>query len=46
MGTVSETLSRTLARFKEQQLISVDAKALVVLVPSKLNELLRRNLGE
>lgn len=46
LGTVSETFSRTLAKFREQKLIAVKGKSLVVLAPAKLNALLRRNLGE
>jgi CRP/FNR family transcriptional regulator len=46
LGTVSETFSRTLARFREQKLIEVTGKAVTVLSPKHLAELLRRNLGE
>ncbi len=46
LGTVSETFSRTLAKFREQKLISVKGKTVVVLSPARLNALLRRNLGE
>ncbi len=46
LGTVSETFSRTLAKFREQKLVSVKAKSIVLLSPSRLNALLRRNLGE
>lgn len=46
LGTVSETFSRTLAKFREQKLVAVNGKSLVVLAPAKLNALLRRNLGE
>ncbi len=46
LGTVSETFSRTLAKFRQQKLVSVKGKTLVVLCPPKLQELLRRNLGE
>jgi CRP-like cAMP-binding protein len=46
LGTVSETFSRTLAKFREQKLISVKAKMLTVLSPARLNALLRKNLGE
>jgi CRP/FNR family transcriptional regulator len=46
LGTVSETLSRTLAKFREQQLISVNGKSVTVLSPPKLAALLHRNLGE
>jgi len=46
LGTISETFSRTLAKFREQKLISVKGKVVTVLSPAKLNALLRRNLGE
>lgn len=46
LGTVGETFSRTLAKFREQKLISVKGKTVTVLSPAKLNALLRRNLGE
>jgi len=46
LGTVSETLSRTLAKLREQKLLSVTGKKIVILSPSKLNTLLRSHLGE
>ena len=46
LGTVSETFSRTLAKFREQKLIAVKGKVVIVLSPAKLNAVLRRNLGE
>jgi CRP-like cAMP-binding protein len=46
LGTVSETFSRTLAKFREQKLIAVKGKTVTVLSPLKLCALLRRNLGE
>ncbi|HVV01446.1 MAG TPA: Crp/Fnr family transcriptional regulator [Verrucomicrobiae bacterium] len=46
LGTVSETLSRTLAKFRQHKLLAVKGKTLTVLAPAKLNALLRRNLGE
>ena len=46
IGTVSETFSRTLARFREQELITVKGKTIVVLSPARLTALLRKNLGE
>jgi CRP/FNR family transcriptional regulator len=46
LGTVSETFSRTLAKFREQNLVAVKGKTVTVLSPSRLNALLRRNLGE
>jgi CRP-like cAMP-binding protein len=45
LGTVSETFSRTLAKFREQKLIRVDGKTITVLSPARLAALLRRNLG-
>jgi CRP/FNR family transcriptional regulator len=46
LGTVSETLSRTLAKFRDQKLLVVKGKNLTILSPRKLHGLLRRNLGE
>jgi len=46
LGTVSETFSRTLAKFREQKLLTVKGKTVTILSPAKLNALLRRNLGE
>jgi CRP/FNR family transcriptional regulator, dissimilatory nitrate respiration regulator len=46
LSTVSETFSRTLAKFREQKLISVKGKIITVLSPLKLSALLRHNLGE
>ena len=46
LGTVSETFSRTLAKFREQKLLAVKGKAITVLSPARLSALLRRNLGE
>ncbi|MBI5801263.1 MAG: Crp/Fnr family transcriptional regulator [Verrucomicrobia bacterium] len=46
LGTVSETFSRTLAKFREQQLIDVKGRIVTVHSPVKLAALLRRNLGE
>jgi CRP/FNR family transcriptional regulator len=46
LGTVSETFSRTLAKFREQKLITVKGKTVTILSPARLNALLRRNLGE
>ena len=46
LGTVSETLSRTLAKFREQGLIKVDGNRIQVRSPRRLQGLLRRNLGE
>ena len=46
LGTVSETFSRTLAKFREQNLLTVKGKTIVVLSLLRLSALLRRNLGE
>ncbi len=46
LGTVSETFSRTLAKFRAQKLLTVKGKTITVLSPAKLHALLRRNLGE
>ena len=46
LGTVSETFSRTLAKFREQKLINVKGKTVTVLSPAKLQAVLRRHLGE
>lgn len=46
VGTVSATFSRTLAKFRQQKLVTVKGKTVIVLSPAKLKELLRRNLGE
>ena len=46
LGTVSETFSRTLAKFREQQLLTVKGKVVTIISPAKLQALLRRNLGE
>lgn len=46
LGTVSETFSRTLAKFRQQKLLTVKSKTITVLSPVKLSALLRRNLGE
>jgi len=46
LGTVSETFSRTLAKFREQKLLTVKDKVVTIGSPAKLYALLRRNLGE
>jgi len=46
LGTVSETFSRTLAKFRQQKLVAVKGKTLTVECPAKLAALLRQNLGE
>jgi CRP/FNR family transcriptional regulator len=45
IGTVGETLSRTLAKFRAQKLVTVKGRTLTVLSPVALTALLRRNLG-
>lgn len=45
LGTVSETLSRTLAKFRGQGLITVRGRSITVLAPASLNALLLRHLG-
>jgi len=46
LGTVSETFSRTLARFRQQKLLTVSGRTVTIVSPAKLSALLRRNLGE
>ncbi len=46
LGTVSETFSHTLAKFREQKLVAVKGKTVTVLSPAKLRALLLRHLGE
>ena len=46
LGTVGETFSRTLAKFREQKLITVKGRLVTILSPVKLSALLRRHLGE
>jgi CRP/FNR family transcriptional regulator len=46
LGTVSETFSRMLAKFRQQGLLEVKGRTMIVLSPAKLGEVLRRNLGE
>jgi CRP-like cAMP-binding protein len=46
LGTVSETFSRTLAKFRQLRLITVRGKTVTVLCPAQLTKLLRRHLGE
>lgn len=46
LGTVSETFSRTLAKLREQKLLTVKGRVVTVLSTEKLRALLRRNLGE
>jgi len=46
LGTSSETLSRTLAKLRDQHIITVAAKTITVRDPAALAAILRRNLGE
>jgi len=46
LGTVSETFSRTLAKFREQRLVQVKGRRVTILNPIQLAGVLRRNLGE
>jgi CRP/FNR family transcriptional regulator len=46
LGTVSETLSRTLAKWRDLHLVRVGGKTITVLEPLQLDALLRKNLGE
>lgn len=46
LGTVSETFSRTLAKFRDQKLLVVKGKTFVIPSPARLFALLQRNLGE
>lgn len=46
LGTISETFSRTLAKLRDDGLLSVKGKTIVVLNPERLRAVLRRNIGE
>ena len=46
MGTTSETLSRTLAKFRDQHFLQVKGNIITLTKPRELQKLLRRNLGE
>jgi CRP/FNR family transcriptional regulator, dissimilatory nitrate respiration regulator len=46
MGTTSETLSRTLGKFRDQKLLRMVDKSIIVTQPRKLDALLRKYLGE
>jgi CRP/FNR family transcriptional regulator len=46
LGTVSETFSRTLAKFRQIKLLTVKGKTVTVNCPAKLSALLKQNLGE
>ncbi len=45
LGTISETFSRTLAKFRERELIAVSGTTITVVSPARLSALLRRYLG-
>jgi CRP/FNR family transcriptional regulator, dissimilatory nitrate respiration regulator len=45
LGTVSETFSRTLAKLRTQNLLTVRGRTITVLSPAALSALLHRNLG-
>ncbi len=46
LGTVSETLSRTLAKWRDQHLVRVATKSITLPDPLALDAVLRANLGE
>jgi CRP-like cAMP-binding protein len=46
LGTVGETLSRTLAKWRALALVRVKGSSITVLNPLQLDALLRRNLGD
>jgi CRP/FNR family transcriptional regulator len=46
LGTVSETFSRTLAKFRDQNLIEVHGKAVTIHSPAKLDRLARERFDE
>jgi CRP/FNR family transcriptional regulator len=46
MGTTSETLSRTLAKFRDQKLVQVKGDTITLTKPRALQRLLQKNLGE
>lgn len=46
MGTTSETLSRMLAKFRDQEMLIIDGNVLTVTRPKELKRLLRQRLGE
>lgn len=46
LGTVSETFSRTLAKFRKQKLLKVQGRIITVLSPRSLLAVLRQHLGE
>jgi CRP/FNR family transcriptional regulator len=46
LGTVSETLSRTLAGLRARKILSVQGRTVTIASPVALGQLLKRNLGE
>ena len=46
LGTTSETLSRTLAKFRDDGLLTVSGKSITLFKPAEIEKRLRRNLGE
>ena len=46
LGATSETLSRTLAKFRDQKLLNVAGRRITITQPRKLDQLLRQHLGE
>ncbi len=46
MGTTSETLSRTLGKFREQKMVQVKGTTITLTKPRALQQLLQKNLGE
>ena len=46
LGTISETLSRTLSKFRERKLLLVEGRKLTVRNPREMTAVLARNLGE
>ncbi|MBM3839378.1 MAG: Crp/Fnr family transcriptional regulator [Verrucomicrobia bacterium] len=45
LGTVSETFSRTLARFRAEKLLTINGRVVTLLCPSKLLRLVRGGFG-
>ena len=46
LGTTGETLSRTLAKFRDDGLLTVAGKTIAISRPAEIEALLRRNLGD
>jgi CRP/FNR family transcriptional regulator, dissimilatory nitrate respiration regulator len=46
LGATSETLSRTLAKFRDQTLLKVSGRTITITQPRKLDQVLRQHLGE